>query len=168
MNILAAMQIATLFGGPAYAEGFQLRDLTRVEAEIAAAFDPEFYHWAIPGTMNLSCCGSEENQIVLIEIDRQSDEIGQQDRSDEAYISELEDVCTKSGIPCRIEEIQTGAGIGRLMSISLGGGMKGVNIVLVQDGDRLTIRSAAPDAERARENAQTALQALKNALRGGR
>ena len=169
LNSIAAFLAgaAALLGGPAFAGGFKIHDLTTVEADVAAAFAPEFYHWAIPNTMHLSCCGNQENQIISIEIDRQTDEIGKENRADEAYISEMEDTCTNKGIPCQIEDIQAGTGIGRLMTISLGGGMKGANVILVRDGDRLTIRSAANDANTARKNAETALDALKNSLLGG-
>lgn len=158
--------IAALFGGPAYADGFKIHDLTTVEVDIASAFAPEFYHWAISNTMSLSCRDNEENQIISIEIDRHTDEIGQENRTDETYIAEMEDTCTNKGIPCRIEDVHVGTGIGRLITISLGGGMKGANVFLVRDGDRLTIRSAADDADIARRNAETALGALKKSLLG--
>jgi len=162
---LAGIQ-AVFFVGPTYADGFKIHELTTVETEVAAAFDPEFYHWAIPDAMHLSCCGTDEDQIISVQIDRHTDEMGQQNRTDEAYISELEDTCTNKGIPCQIEDIDVGTAIGRLLMISLGGGMKGVNIFLVKDGDRLRIQSAANDAATARKNAETALEGLKAPLLG--
>lgn len=162
--ILLGCHFTGFFGGPAYAEGFGIRDLATVEEEVAAVFDPEFYHWATPGTISLSCCGSAENQIISIDIDRQTDEIGQENRSDEAYIAGMEDVCLNKGMPCKIEEIDAGEGIGRLLTMAIGCCVKGANVILVRDGYRLTIRSAAEEADVARRNALKALAVLKDFL----
>ena len=162
--LLLSFLAAGLFGGPAYADGFKIRDLTTVEAEVASAFAPEFYHWAITEEMNLSCCDTEEDQIISIVIDRHTDEIGQQNRTDEVYIAGLDDVCTNKGIPCQSEEIDAGAGIGRLVTTVTGCCIKGANVFIVRDRYRLTIRSAADDADIARKNAETALEALRKFL----
>lgn len=62
-----------------------------------------------------------------------------------------------------------GAGQGRVGRQDEGSdaGMKGTNIFVVKDGDRLKILSAAKTDEIATENARKALDALKAAIIGG-
>ncbi|TKT69824.1 hypothetical protein [Aquamicrobium sp. LC103] len=156
----------TLSGTAAFAEGFEIHDLTTLEKAVAAKFDKEAYHWATPTNMSISCCGMDEDEIVSVTLDRQTDEIGKANRTDEAYIAELEDVCTKQGI-CKIEEIEAGTAIARQVTLrNLGGGQSGVNIFAVKGGDRLTIQSSAKTTEIARDNAVKVLEALKGSLIG--
>ncbi|MDX3926276.1 MAG: hypothetical protein QHC90_10805 [Shinella sp.] len=69
-----------------------------------------------------------------------------------------------AALPCEIEKIDVGSALGGITSIRMGGGLKGANIIIMKDGDRLTIRSAAEDADAARKNAETALEAVQSSL----
>jgi hypothetical protein len=84
--------------------------------------------------------------------------------TDEAYIDELEHSCSIIG--CQIEVIDVGTAIARLLKIPNLGGYKGVNIFLVKDGGRLTIKSAAKTMDEARENAEKTLEALQEPVVG--
>ena len=152
--------VLALTGGPAHAEGFRVRDLTVIEADVAAVFGSEYQHWAIPTTLNLSCCDREE-QAINLSIDRHTDEIGQEDRTDRDYISGLEKVCAGMGPACEIGEVDAGPALGRILSVCTPGTVKTTNIFVVKDGDRLTIQSAATDAAVARRNAEKALDAAR-------
>lgn len=149
----------------AFADGFEAHDLTKMEAAVAETFDKGAYHWAIPANMSISCCGTEEDQLVSVTLDRHTDEMGQENRSDEAYFKDLDAACSMTG--CDIEEIAAGTASARLISIrNMGGGQSGVNIFVVKDGDRLTIQSVAKTRELARDNAVKVLDALKGPIIG--
>ncbi|OHV80449.1 hypothetical protein LCM4573_23950 [Rhizobium sp. LCM 4573] len=149
----------------AFAEGFETHDLTTMEKTVAAKFDKQAYHWATPANMSISCCGADEDEIVSVTVDRQTDEIGKANRTDEAYIAELENICA-NGI-CKIEEIDAGTAIARQITLrNLGGGQSGVNIFAVKGGDRLIIQSSAKSTEAARNNAVKVLEVLEMQLIG--
>lgn len=162
---LAAVAILAM-SGVASAGGFENHDLTKVEAAVVAQFEDGTRSWTVPEDMTIACCGSERDQKVIVTLDRHTDEIGQENRTDKAYMKELDDTCAKHG--CGIEEIDAGSAIARLIRIpNLGGGMKGTNIFVVKDGDRLKILSAAKSDEIATENARKTLDALKAPIIGG-
>jgi len=158
--VAAAMAVVVMTGTIAYANGFKTHDLTTVEKVVLEQFSTADYHWATPSGMSISCCRNDEDLILNVTLDRRAAEMGQEGRTDEAYIAELEHSCSIVG--CQMEKIEVGTAIGRLLKIpNLGGGYKGVNIFLVRDGDRLTIKSAAKTMDAARNNAKKALEILK-------
>ncbi len=166
-EIAFAMGIVVMTGTVANAEGFKTHDLTPLEKVVLEQFADADYHWATPSDMSVSCCGSDETLMLNVTLDRQNAEQGQENRTDEAYIAELEKSCELVG--CQLEKIDAGPApvIGRLLKIpNLGGGYKGVNIFVVKDGDRLTIKSAAKMMEDARENAEKTLEVLKEPVIG--
>jgi hypothetical protein len=168
LNELAiAIGIVVTTGTVAFAEGFKTHDLTTVENVVLKQFPDADYHWATPSDISVSCCGNDESLMLNVTLDRQTDEMGQENRTDEAYIAELEKSCELVG--CQIEKIDLGPApmIARLLKIpSLGGGYKGANVFVVKDGDRLTVKSAAKTMDAARENAEKTLEALKEPVVG--
>jgi hypothetical protein len=166
-EIALAMVVVVGTGTVACAEGFKTHDLTTVENVVLDQFEEADYHWSTASDMSIVCCGHDEDLILNVSLDRQTDETGQENRTDEAYIDELEHSCTIIG--CQIEKIDVGPTpmIIRLLRIpNLGGGYKGVNVFVVKDGDRLSIKSAAKTMEKARENAEKTLEVLKEPVIG--
>ncbi|WP_019171772.1 hypothetical protein [Pseudaminobacter salicylatoxidans] len=164
-EIAPAIAIVAMTGTVASAEGFETHDLKSLEKVVLEQFTDADYHWATPSDISVSCCGNDESLMLNVTLDRQMDEMGQETRTDEAYIAELEHSCELIG--CQIEEIDAGAATARLLKIpNLGGGYKGVNVILVKDGDRLTIKSAAKTMEDAWNNAQKTLKVLKKPVLG--
>ncbi|WP_248127577.1 hypothetical protein [Brucella pituitosa] len=100
----------------------------------------------------------------MIAIDRHVDEQGQENRTDEGYLKELDVSSEKIGF--KIEKIDVFPAIGRLIRLPNVGGLKGVNIFVVEAGDRLTIQSAAPTEETAENNARKALEIAKKSIIG--
>lgn len=169
MACAVALFVFAFAAGTARSEGFVLRDLTVIEADVAAAFGDGYEHWAIPTTLHLGCCDGEEEQVVRLTVDRHTDEIGQQDRTDRDYISGLEQICAGLGPSCEIEEIDAGAALGRRVTVCMRVPLQTTSLFVVKDGDRLTIRSSATDATMARRNADKALRAAGALLlEGGR
>jgi hypothetical protein len=163
--VTLAVGIVAMAGTLAYAEGFKTHDLTPLEKVVIQQFPEADYHWATPSDISVSCCGSDEALMLHVTLDRQTSEMGQENRTDEAYIGELERSCELVG--CQMEEIDVGTAIARLLKIpNLGGGYKGVNVFVVKDGDRLIIKSAAKSMEDARDNAEKTLKALKEPVIG--
>ncbi|MGS1095870.1 hypothetical protein ACVCNR_14930 [Aquamicrobium terrae] len=154
-----------LSASAAFADGFKAHDLTTVESIVVDRFAKADHHWATPSDMSISCCETEEDAILSVTLDRQTFDMGQEQRTDEAYIMELERSCALVG--CEIEKIDVGSATARLLQIpSLGGGYKGANIFVVSGGDRLTIKSAAKTVQAARTNAMKVLEALKEPIIG--
>ncbi|PRA48179.1 hypothetical protein CQ062_22545 [Ochrobactrum sp. MYb68] len=159
--------IAIAFAGidvPARADGFKIHELTPIKQEFWSIFDVSAYHAEEPTNFRMSCCGTDDDQHLMIAIDRHVDEQGQENRTDEGYLAELDVSSEKIGF--KIEKIDVSPAIGRLIRLPNVGGLKGVNIFVVQGGDRLTIQSAAPTKETAENNARKALEIAKKSVIG--
>ncbi|OYR32440.1 hypothetical protein CES86_0096 [Brucella lupini] len=100
----------------------------------------------------------------MIAIDRHVDEQGQENRTNEDYLTELDASSEKIGF--KIEKIDVSPAIGRPIRLPNVGGLKGVNIFVVESGDRLTIQSAAPTEGAAENNARKALELAKSTSLG--
>lgn len=166
VKLIRALTIALLLSTTAtFADGFKVHDLTTVETIVVEQFAKADYHWATPSDISISCCGSDEDVILSVTLDRQTSDMGQEERTDDAYIIELEQSCALAG--CRFEAIDIGSAAARLLQLpNLGGGYKGANIFVVSGGDRLTIKSAAKTEDAARANAIKVLEALKEPIIG--
>ena len=78
-------------------------------------------------------------------------------RAGETTIADLEAQCRARQADCRLEAVEAGAAVGWLSSYGSGGGY-GATAVLLRDGDMLTIRSLAGDADLATRNAKAAIR----------
>ncbi|MFK3668312.1 hypothetical protein ACI2JN_24045 [Ochrobactrum teleogrylli] len=162
-----AVVIAIALAGinvPVWADGFKIHELTPIKQEFWSIFDASAYHAEEPTNFRMSCCGTDDDQHLMIAIDRHVDEQGQENRTDEGYLKELDVSSEKIGF--KIEKIDVSPAIGRLIHLPNVGGLKGVNIFVVEAGDRLTIQSAAPTEEAAENNARKALEIAKKSIIG--
>ncbi|MEN4966844.1 hypothetical protein ABE562_20380 [Brucella intermedia] len=123
-------------------------------------FDASAHHAEEPTNFRMSCCGTDDDQHLMIAIDRHVDEQGQENRTDEGYLTEL-DISSE-----KIEKIDVSPAVGRLIRLPNVGGLKGVNIFVVEGGDRLTIQSVAPTEETAENKARKALEIAKKHVIG--
>lgn len=146
------------------ADGFQIHELTPIKQEFWSIFDASAHHAEEPTNFRMSCCGTDDDQHLMIAIDRHVDEQGQENRTDEDYLQELEVSSEKIGF--KIEKIDVSPAIGRLIRLPNVGGLKGVNIFVVEGGDRLTIQSVAPTEGAAENNARRALEIAKKSVIG--
>ncbi|TCQ73062.1 hypothetical protein EDF68_11926 [Ochrobactrum sp. BH3] len=149
---------------PVRADGFKIHELTPIKQEFWSIFDASAYHAEGPTNFRMSCCGTDDDQHLMIAIDRHVDEQGHENRTDEDYLTELDVSSEKIGF--KIEKIDVSPAIGRLVRLPNVGGVKGVNIFVVEGGDRLTIQSVAPTGEAAENNARRALEIAKKSVIG--
>lgn len=162
-----AVVIAIALAGinvPVRADGFKIHEFTPIKQEFWSIFDASAYHAEEPTNFRMSCCGTDDNQHLMIAIDRHVDEQGQENRTDEGYLTELDVNSEKIGF--KIEKIDVSPAVGRLIRLPTVGGLKGVNIFVVEGGDRLTIQSVAPTEETAENNARKALEIAKKHVIG--
>lgn len=145
----------------AFAEGFKTYDLREIEKEVAQAFGNDVRVSIKAKTINAD---DVQGQTIKLLIDRQNSDVGQRDRSDGAYFQQLEEACNQEGLPCEINELSVGSIVGRVTSIRLVGGRVSVNITVLKDGDRLTIRSAGKTKAIAQKNAEIALGVMRDKL----
>ncbi len=99
-----ALIIAITFAGidvPARADGFKIHELTPIKQEFWSIFDASAHHAEEPTNFRMSCCGTDDDQHLMIAIDRHVDEQGQENRTDEGYLTELDVSSEKSGLKSR-------------------------------------------------------------------
>lgn len=145
----------------AFAEGFKPYDLREIEQKVAQVFGNDFRVSIKAKTINAD---DVRGQTIKLLIDRQNADVGQRDRSDAAYFQQLEEACNQQGLPCEIDELSLGSIVGRMTTIRLTGGRVSVNITFLNDGDRLTIRSASNTKAIAQKNAEIALGVVSDKL----
>lgn len=88
-----AIVIAIALAGinvPVRADGFKIHELTPIKQEFWSIFDASAYHAEEPTNFRMSCCGTDDDQHLMIAIDRHVDEQGHVNRTDEGYLKELD------------------------------------------------------------------------------
>lgn len=159
---LAALLLAT----PAAAEGFAITDLSALT--IAPDILPG--HTSIsrvePARATIMCtdCGDGLTAIDVLQ-GRQTDGTEARFRSGETTPAMLEAQCKARAPECTLSRIDVGPATGWITTYDSGGGA-GSTVVLLRDGDMLTIRSLAADAKTAQANARTVTDALAPAIVG--
>jgi len=113
--IITAVSMIALAGGlsPVWADGFKIPDLIPIKEQFWSIFDASAHHAEEPTNFRMSCCGIDDDQYLMIAIDRHVDEEGQENRTDEAYLSGLDALGRKFGF--EIETINVSPATGRLL-----------------------------------------------------
>ena len=150
-----AMSIAALVATEAHAEGFAVHDLSTIADDASHALGAGFIHRAAPGRVTLMCTGCEGGPMVDILIGRQTDGTEQRVRSGQTSLSDLETLCRNRDPSCSLAGLSVSPAVGWITTWSMGS-----TAVILRDGDLLTIRSIAADADTARRNAETVVEAV--------
>ncbi len=146
----AALSGAISWSAPAVA--FQDTDLEKFAQRAQAALGQGFQAQA--GTRQrvaLMCAKCGGATMVTIQIGRQTDGTEDRLRSGQTTITDLERICQANEPTCRIQRADTGPAVG-WVSTYRGASVSGSTLVLLRNGDMLTVRSMAPTPEAAREN----------------
>lgn len=162
---LLLLGIAALTATEARAEGFGLRDLSGVAAEVSAAVGSGFNHRAEPRRVILSCPQCDGEPMIDLQLGRQTDGTEQRVRSGQTPISRLEELCREKSPSCRVSGLDVAPAVGWISTWPMGS-RAGSTVVILRDGDLLTIRSLASNAEIARSNAEKVVKAVKSKLIG--
>ena len=96
---ITAVSMIVFAGGfsPVWADGFKIHDLIPIKEQFWSIFDASAHHAEEPTNFRMSCCGIDDDQHLMIAIDRHVDEEGQGNRTDEAYLSGLDALARKFG-----------------------------------------------------------------------
>lgn len=135
----------------ALAQGFLLDDLTTIEKQARAALGPDYVARAQPQRVTLLCVACPGRPAIDILLGRQTDGTEARVRAGQTTIAQLEAQCQARDPSCRLERADFGPAVGWLSSWRLGT-MFVSTLVLLRDGDLLTVRSTASDPELARAN----------------
>ena len=142
---------------PALAEGFAVRDLTQITPDTSKLSAGDWIDRKEPQRLTLICLGCTGNPAVDILLGRQDDGTEDRVRSGQTTIARLEKLCQEKQPDCKVEALDVEPAVGWITSWELGS-QRGATVVILRDGDLLTIRSLAETAETAKGNA-TALVA---------
>lgn len=162
---LLLMCIVAMIATGARAEGFAVRDLSGVASEVAAALGNGFIHRAEPLRLTLMCPECAGTPTIDVLLGQQTDGTEQRVRSGETSIASLEKLCQAKSPSCRISGLDVAPAVGWISTYPMGS-TAGSTAIILRDGDLLTIRSLAPSAEVARDNAEKVLKAVKPKLTG--
>jgi hypothetical protein len=130
---------------------FENTNLDDIATKAEAALGADFKAQTLERAVSLSCDACASITTVIIQIGRQTDGTEERVRSGETTIEKLEAQCQANEASCRIERADIGGAVGWQSTYSRGD-LGGSTLVLIKDGDLLTVRSIAASAEKAKKN----------------
>ena len=156
---LLALCLTALSVPAAQAEGFALKDLTRVSAAATSLLGSGYVQKAEVKRLTLMCPSCKGGPIIDVLIGRQTDGTEQRVRSGETSIARLDQLCKAKNPDCRITALQVAPAVGWVSAYPMGANT-GATAVIIRDGDLLTVRSLASDPGVARGNAEAIVKGL--------
>ncbi|KGM34014.1 hypothetical protein [Inquilinus limosus] len=153
------LSLAALVATEAHAEGFAVRDLSTIADDASTALGAGFIHRVAPERVTLFCSGCKGGPMIDILLGRQTDGTEQRVRSGQTSMTDLERLCQAKDPACSLTELNVSPAVGWLTTWPMGS-HTGSTAVILRDGDLLTIRSIAADADTARSNAETLVKAV--------
>jgi hypothetical protein len=153
------LSIAALAATEAHAEGFAVHDLSTVADDASVALGAGFINKAEPGRVTLFCADCKGGPMIDIKIGRQNDGTEQRVRSGQTSMPDLEKLCRNKDPSCSLTELKVSPAVGWITDWSMGP-MIGSTAIILRDGDLLTIRSVADDADTARRNAEKIVETV--------
>ncbi len=146
---------------PAMAEGFAIKDLTRLPESARKLPGGMESARVESGRMTILCTTCSTMVAVDVLTGRSTDGTEARFRAGETTPKMMEDQCRSRDPSCTLEKLEVGPGIGWL-TIWNGGS----TAVLFRDGDMLTIRGIAATPQEARGHVRAALQAIAPVIIG--
>ena len=165
LQVAAALVFASVAASPAGAEGFADKDVARLETVASRALGDGFSGQAREGRLILTCTDCSGEPIVSIEFGRQTDGTEQRVRTGTTTVADLEKLCRLRSDECRISALDVAPAVGWVSRWTIGSSAAATAIV-IRDGDLLTIRSVAADAETARRNVDALLPVVRTSIVG--
>jgi hypothetical protein len=162
---LLPVAFAAIAAGGALAGGFVVRDLAAVAADAGAALGAGFIRKAERSRLILSCLECEGEPVVDVQLGRQDDGTEQRVRSGQTTIARLQELCRARSPTCTLSALEVAPAVGWITTYPIGAG-SGSTVVILRDGDLLTIRSLAADGPTARRNAEKTVSAIARKVIG--
>jgi hypothetical protein len=151
MTTLRLILLGVLAASAAVAQGFGTSTLEPLGERARAALGAEYIVRAEARRITLLCPGCAGAPMVDILLGRQTDGTEQRVRSGQTTVADLERLCQQRDPECRLERTDAGPAIGWTSRYRLGANA-GSTLVLLRNGDMLTVRSLAATAELAHGN----------------
>jgi len=155
-SIVFALSFVAL---PAAGDGFKVKDLLDVQIDHAAFIEGEYYSKDTSATRIKVVCEGCEDVSIDFTLGRSEDGTEGRYRSGETTIEKMEGICQKRNNSCTLSAIAVGDAVGWISTYTTWG-LWGSTAILFLDGDLLTIRSFAAEAEVTNRNVATALEVV--------
>jgi hypothetical protein len=165
MRSLILSALLSVIACVGHAEGFATRDLSQVVVDPKVFPATDWVARAEPDRLTLMCvtCGGLTAIDVLI--GRQDDGTEGRVRSGETTMADMEAICQGNDPACRLTGLDVGPGVGWQTVWPQGDGF-GSTVIVIRDGDLLTIRALADTSDQAQRMAADALAAVGRAVIG--
>jgi hypothetical protein len=139
--------------------GFAHHDLTKLPVDPAAVLGEGFEARADSARVLMTCPGCAGAPIAEIRLGRQDDGTEARVRAGTTTPATLEGLCRQRDPACRIQGLDVSPAVGWMSSYRLGE-QSAHTVIVLRDGDLLTIRSISTDAAVARRNAEMLVSKL--------
>lgn len=149
LRYLTAFTAVFLAAAGARAEGFVVGDLTDVERSVRRALGPGCLTRATSQQLTGTCPRAPGEPIVSIRLDRQVDGTEERVRSGATTMADLERLCQAGSAACTLSGVDVAPAVGWRTAYPLGQDA-GATVVMIRDGDMLTLRCVARYPARAR------------------
>lgn len=145
------MRLVAVLGLAGLATGFATHDLTRLRFDPARTLGAGYLARVERDRMTLMCSSCAGGPMLDIRLGRQDDGTEGRVRAGTTTMAELETLCQMRSPSCRITLVRVAPAVGWMSSYRIGEQFAHTVIVL-RDGDLLTLRSMAGDSTVARRN----------------
>ena len=149
----------SLWAQAAVALGFARHDLTGLAEAARTALGPEATAQAEPLHLSLTCTPCTGAPTIELQIGRLTDGTDERVRSGRTTFAALEAICLRRNPDCRLSALSAGSAIGWLSVYALEKGA-GATVVILRNGDLLTIEARAADRGAAEDSVRQLMQAV--------
>ena len=153
------VRLSALFGLATLAAGFATHDLTSVRFDAKRTLGAEYLTRVERDRMTLACTECTGGPIIDVRLGRQDDGTEGRVRSGTTTMANLEAICQTRSPSCRIEAVRVTPAVGWMSSYRFGE-QYAHTVIVLRDGDLLTIRALASDSTAARRNADALVAQL--------
>ncbi|MCC7054612.1 MAG: hypothetical protein IT355_15180 [Gemmatimonadaceae bacterium] len=145
--------------------GFAIHDLTQAGFDPAAQLGAGYVARTEPARLTMLCAECAGAPMLDVRLGRQDDGTEGRVRAGTTTMADLEAVCRSRSPSCRIEAVRVAPAVGWMSSYRFGE-QYAHTVIVLRDGDLLTIRSLAADSVVARRNADLLVARLVPAIVG--
>jgi hypothetical protein len=146
------LALLALLAAPAHAEGFVMTDLSGLPTDGTLLGGGGYIGRAEADRLTLTCPDCPGAPTVDVKLGRQDDGTEERVRSGETTFAKLEELCRARDPACRLEGLEVAPAVGWMTSYAVGD-QSAHTVVVLRDGDLLTLRVLADDPAVARATA---------------
>jgi hypothetical protein len=144
---------------PGLAEGFVTRDLSAVTIDTTLLSPGDWISRVAPERTTLACLGCAGDPVVDVLIGRQDDGTEGRVRAGETTMDDLQAQCQQNDPNCLLRALDVAPAVGWITEYTFGE-QAAQTVVVLQDGDLLTIRVLSADAAITTQNVDALLTQL--------